>query len=169
MHPQDSIPAGLCQCGCGQSTRRAVQNGDGYRIGEFKKYLKGHAAKAQMRPKPVIICACGCGGIVTSGKGQHIKGHGSRTRSGKHRMREIGETKISEAGYIQVYRPDHPHAPKNGWVMQHRLVMEESLGRYLDPREVVHHLNHNKEDNRRENLQLLTGECANCYMRNRKS
>ena len=58
------------------------------------------------------------------------------------------------SGYIMVYSPDHPCA-NNGAVMEHRLVMEKHLGRYLDTTEVVHHLNGIKDDNRIENLQLV--------------
>ncbi len=67
-----------------------------------------------------------------------------------------GRHKRKQTGYIVVYSPDHPHCGKNKYVFEHRLVMEKHLGRFLDPREVVHHKNGVRDDNRIENLELLS-------------
>ena len=40
------------------------------------------------------------------------------------------------------------------WLMEHRVVMAESLGRPLHEHEEVHHLNGDRADNRLENLEL---------------
>lgn len=67
-----------------------------------------------------------------------------------------GHEKTRDDGYIKVYCPDHPYASSDGYVMKHRLVMEKHIGRFILPEEAVHHINRVRNDNRIENLALMT-------------
>lgn len=61
---------------------------------------------------------------------------------------------ITDTGYRKIRKIGHPRANSVGYVREHILVMEEKLGRNLESGEVVHHINHNRLDNRPENLEL---------------
>ena len=66
-----------------------------------------------------------------------------------------GHQKVLRNGYVVAYAPKHPNAHKDGYVLLHRLIAEYQLGRYLGENEVVHHMNHIKNDNRIENLLVM--------------
>ena len=68
-----------------------------------------------------------------------------------------GETRTG-TGYVLVRQPKHPCALGNGYVPKHRLVVEASLNRPLASTEHVHHINGIKDDNRLENLAVVTPE-----------
>jgi hypothetical protein len=61
--------------------------------------------------------------------------------------------RVKSNGYWYVYVPDHPY-PKRGshYVLEHRWLIEQKLGRYLDRREVVHHVDGNPDNNSLDNL-----------------
>jgi hypothetical protein len=44
---------------------------------------------------------------------------------------------------------------KDGYVMEHRLVVAQSVGRCLDRREAVHHIDHDPRNNTPSNLMLF--------------
>lgn len=64
------------------------------------------------------------------------------------------ERKRTGDGYVFIWQPGHPMCV-NGYVLEHRLLAEKAVGRYLTKEEQVHHINMIKLDNRIENLAVL--------------
>ena len=91
---------------------------------------------------------------------KRLRGHGIERQSvgaphGARNPSWNGGRIIDKDGYILVRSLDHPAANSGGYVREHRLVMEQHLGRYLDSQEVIHHKNRIHDDNRIENLALF--------------
>jgi len=59
-------------------------------------------------------------------------------------------------GRLGIWIPDHPKANSRGYVLLARWIMEQHLGRYLTEFEQVHHINGVKDDDRLENLRVVT-------------
>ena len=62
---------------------------------------------------------------------------------------------LTGEGYVLIQSPSHPRANKKGYVLEHHLVMERFVGRYLKPEEVIHHLDFDKANNDIDNLHLF--------------
>ena len=79
-------------------------------------------------------------------------------------------------GYRVVYQPDHPNAMSSdswkGYVYEHIYVMSKEIDRPLCKGEVVHHLDGNRDNNRKSNLILLTSSHhsrLHCWIKNTPS
>lgn len=78
---------------------------------------------------------------------REIKKYG-RVRKPCEKRASPGSGHLDRTGYVRVSRKDGTQT------FQHRLTMEDHLGRLLSPNENVHHINGIKHDNRLENLEL---------------
>jgi hypothetical protein len=113
----------------------------------------------QWRTLPTLCEIEGCSRMPEANGmcGMHrmrLRTHGDVGPAETHRP---GGSRIVMAnGYIKVHVPKHPNANCDGYVLEHRLVMEEMLGRPLQKPENVHHKNGIRSDNRPENLELWT-------------
>jgi hypothetical protein len=95
-------------------------------------------------------------------------------RIGKRSYAWKGGIIRDRVGYIHIWNPDHPNASKTGrgsyrggkggYVLAHRLIMADYLGRPLGKNESVHHINGIKDDNRIENLELMQKRVHHGYV-----
>jgi len=125
---------------------------DGHRIGGIlmqcdncKKYMPKIPSITKRTRTGLFFCSHLC-------SGQRVGGHKNKIGEKSHCWK--GGKMINGKGYVDIYSRGHPNARGGKYVLEHRLVMEKKIGRYLLPSEHVHHKNGIKTDNRVENLEL---------------
>jgi hypothetical protein len=79
----------------------------------------------------------------------------NKEHTGEKHPKWKGGRYVTKRGYILIHSPDHPFRNNHDRVFEHRLVMEQSLGRFLTKEEAVHHINGVCSDNHLENLKLV--------------
>lgn len=135
---------------------------------EAAKRTARYCSKAcvdRARCKPPVIKACAvCGKEMRLKPSQAVLQCCSmdcrdrlRTKRPGDRLHNGKPIRYDRQGYVMVYEPNHPNKAFHGWQYEHRLVAEQTLGRYLRSDEHVHHLDGQKDRNDPDNLEVMDG------------
>jgi hypothetical protein len=124
----------------------------------------------QSKNKPRVYCSRKCAGKAkdwlklysANGKGKKCPSKGMAMeknpawKGGLTYMKRKGKYANQSIKYVRCPKEFIQMARKDGYVMEHRLKVAIELKRHLTRLECVHHINHNAEDNRLENLMLFS-------------
>ncbi len=78
----------------------------------------------------------------------------NRNKRGPGAAHWKGGMVLNYHGYIRLYiGRDHPWADKQGYILEHRFIVGQQMGRNLRASEVVHHKDHDRANNDPNNLE----------------
>lgn len=114
----------------------------------------GRAKRTQLLHTVCLNCGKPLTKIQQVNRGAYCCKSCSAFHSQQNRLKQ--ERVKHKEGYILIHKPGHPNGIglRKEYVLEHRWVMEQSLGRLLEKYENVHHKNGVRDDNRLENLEL---------------
>jgi len=78
------------------------------------------------------------------------------SKTGEKNPRYIKGKFITKSGHILILKHNHPNKNCNNYVYEHKIIMENYLGRLLYENEVIHHIDGDPGNNKIENLFLTT-------------
>jgi hypothetical protein len=139
-------------------------------VGQFCSVACHHAHRVKF--PPVEMTCPACGRLFTSRRGQAMQIATGRQRRafcsadcaesvrGEHIRRARnprwnGGRIIDADGYVRIRVEDHATG-RVTYPLEHREVAAATIGRPLRANEVAHHVNGVRDDNRPENLQVMT-------------
>lgn len=81
----------------------------------------------------------------------------SNLKVGKYCSRKCKKKEfILRDGYRAIHRPEHQEAGPQGYVLEHRMIMDDLMGGGLTADLVVHHIDEDKHNNHINNLMALS-------------
>lgn len=134
---------------------------------------------AWIRKVKLPTCSHRCNGVLRGKEwAKHAyKAHAAWTEESKRSAREkmTGANNPAWKGGVTYWRKHGNYPPikyvrcpksflamarKDGYIMEHRLIVAQYIGRCLERSEVVHHIDHNPLNNNLSNLMLFSSNTA---------